>query len=247
MNSIGLKETDMRVMTGWSASQALRKVGSIAPALQGGHSRFAMENGLSRRMLFLSVNILVALFYALFLYGAINAWLRTGSLISVGLVFSNTLLVAFLLTRRSAVAVTHSLRNWILAPLSQLLPLLLRPVGSGSWAVTFVSSMGQIAGIVVMIASLLALNRSIGVVAANRGIKTQGLYAWVRHPLYAGELVFFLSFLVSNWSYRNALLVLALILAQVVRSYHEETLLILDEQYVAYRSAVPHRLIPGIF
>jgi protein-S-isoprenylcysteine O-methyltransferase Ste14 len=98
-----------------------------------------------------------------------------------------------------------------------------------------------------MIASLMALNRSVGVVAANRGIKTRGPYAWIRHPLYAGEILFDLSFLISNWSYANGVLILAITLAQVVRSLQEERLLLRDKRYVLYHAEVPYRLVPGVF
>ena len=235
-------------MTSWSAIQALPQAAPGAGVARAtGERGLASGGDLSRRVLSFSINVLVALFYGIFLYAAAKTWFRTGSLVSAGLVLSNTLLVAFLLTRHSPVTVTDSVRNWILAPLSQILPLLLRPVASASWAVLIVSGVGQIAGLAVMIASLVALNRSIGVVAANRGIKTRGVYARVRHPLYSGEILFFVSFLLSNWSYPNALCVCALILAQLARSVQEEALLLRDERYAAYRAAVPYRLVPGVF
>ena len=43
-----------------------------------------------------------------------------------------------------------------------------------------------------MIAALLSLQRSFGIVPANRGIREGGLYRIVRHPLYAAELLVFL-------------------------------------------------------
>jgi protein-S-isoprenylcysteine O-methyltransferase Ste14 len=131
--------------------------------------------------------------------------------------------------------------------LTQIAPLLLRPVGSSVPILVWVSGVGQALGLAVMIASLMALNRSIGVVAANRGIKTRGPYAWIRHPLYAGEILFDVSFLLSNWSPWNGALIFALILAQMVRSVQEESLLLRDERYTRYRAAVPYRLVPWVF
>ncbi len=197
-----------------------------------------------RRML---VNVLVAAFYGLFLYTSLMFWSRTGSFVGVGLVGFNTLAVACLLTRRNASVVTESVGNWVLASLTQVAPLLLRPVEGESATLIFASSAGQVAALGLMIASLAVLNRSIGVVAANRGIKTHGPYAWIRHPLYTGEILFDLSFLLANWSYPNGLLISALTLAQVVRCLQEETLLLRDQAYVRYSLAVPHRLVPGLF
>jgi protein-S-isoprenylcysteine O-methyltransferase Ste14 len=214
-------------------------------ALGDGASPTRQES--SRRFLSLLGNVLVALFYAVFLYSNVQFWLRTGSLVGLGLVIVNTMLVACMLFRRYPMAVTGSVRNWILAPLTQIMPLLLRPVGTALWPVLAVSTGGQVAGLIIMIVAMLSLNRSIGIVAANRGVKTGGPYAWVRHPLYAGEILFFASYLISNWGYQNALLVSLIILGQVVRSRQEEALLARDERYAAYKSTVHYRLIPGVF
>ncbi len=193
-----------------------------------------------------SGNILIALFYALFLHSAMTFWLETESVVGLGLVLFNSLIVICLLARRRAVAVTGSVTNWVLAMLVQLIPLLLRPTGSVSGLLVVVSAGGQLAGLAIMVASLLILFRSFGILAANRGITTRGLYALVRHPLYTGEMVFFISFLIANWSFQNAFLVVLLILIQVVRSTQEETLLLQDRDYAKYRAAVAYRFIPRI-
>jgi protein-S-isoprenylcysteine O-methyltransferase Ste14 len=98
-----------------------------------------------------------------------------------------------------------------------------------------------------MVASLIALNRSIGIVAANRGVKTGGPYAWVRHPMYAGEMVFLVSFLLANVVLLNVVVASAIVVGQFVRLFHEEALLQRDRSYALYQTAVPCRLIPGIF
>lgn len=212
-----------------------------------GNDRLLVQQQRSIRIRHMLVNVFVSLFYGFFLYSAAKFWLKTGSPVGIGLVAFNTLAVACLLTRRNASMVTQSFRNWILASLTQIAPLLLRPVGSSSGTLVLVSTAGQVVALTIMIASLMVLNRSVGIVAANRGIKTRGPYAWIRHPLYAGEILFDFSFLLSNWSYPNGLLIFALTLAQVVRSLQEEALLVRDERYVLYRAAVPYRLVPGIF
>jgi protein-S-isoprenylcysteine O-methyltransferase Ste14 len=214
-------------------------------AMNDGQTLVQRESSIRLRSLL--VNVLVSLFYVFFLYTSIQYWLRTGSLVGIGLVACNSLVVGCLLTRKNASAVTESIPNWILASLTQVAPLVLRPVGSSVPTLLFVSGIGQVVGVGLMIASLMALNRSIGVFAANRGIKTRGPYAWIRHPLYAGEILFDVSFLLSNWSSWNGALILALILAQVVRSVQEESLLLGDERYVLYRTAVPYRMVPWVF
>ncbi len=227
------------------ATIALHRVGAGAAAAQIVYP--SVRRGRFGRIQPILVNVLVASFYGLFLYNSLRYWTKTGSFVGIGLVAFNTLVVGCLLARRNASDVTLSPQNWVLAFLTQVAPLLLRPVGSSVSTVVLVSSLGQGAGLVLMITSLLALNRSIGVVAANRGIKTRGPYAWVRHPLYAGEILFDLGFLLCNWSFPNVVLILCITLAQVVRSLQEERFLLRDERYALYHAAVPYRLVPGVF
>jgi len=235
-------------MTGWSAAtRDLTAIGINAQPTILGDGRSAVQRGKSIRIESILVNVLVSLFYGFFLYSSVKFWLNTGSPVGMGLIVFNTLSVACLLTRRNASIVTASVPNWILASLTQVAPFLLRPVGSSIGTLVLISSAGQIAALAFMIASLTVLNRSIGIVAANRGIKTRGPYAWIRHPLYAGEILFDLSFLISNWSYLNGLLIFVFTFSQIVRSLQEERLLVRDERYLLYRAAVPYRLVPGVF
>jgi protein-S-isoprenylcysteine O-methyltransferase Ste14 len=194
-----------------------------------------------------AVNIAAASFYGVFLYSAVRFFLRTGSPVGLGLVIFNTILMACLLARRPAKAVSGSPRNWLLAALAQVVPFFLRPVAGTPVPLALVSAAGELAGLCVMVLSLLALNRSIGIVAANRGIRTSGPYAWVRHPLYAGEITFLVGFVLGNLTVPNLLLVSLLVAAQVARATHEETLLLVEPDYQRYRVQVAYRMIPGIF
>jgi protein-S-isoprenylcysteine O-methyltransferase Ste14 len=227
---------------------ALHGLHSALHALPMGGDRpiFRRRDRLSR-VGSITTNIVVASFYVVFLYSSVKFWLSTGSLVGIGLVVFNTFLVVFLLTRRRPAIVTKSIWNWIFAPTAAVLPLLLRPVASAGSLAIAITSVGQVLGLAIMVASLVTLNRSMGIVAANRGVKTGGPYAWVRHPLYAGEIVFLVSVVVSHWNYLNGSIVVAVILLQVIRSIHEEAVLLSDEQYVRYRAVVPCRLVPRLF
>lgn len=234
-------------MMGRSQASISLQVGQDQPYAAGDRGRQATRrDDRVTRVLSASGNILIALFYALFLRSAIAFWVETGSVVGLGLVLFNSLVVTCLLARRRALAVTGSVANWILATLVQLIPLLLRPIGTVSGPLAVVSAGGQLAALAIMVASLLVLNRSFGILAANRGVTTRGLYALVRHPLYTGEMLFFISFLTANWSFQNSYLVGVAILIQVVRSTQEETLLLQDQDYAKYRAAVPYRFIPRI-
>jgi protein-S-isoprenylcysteine O-methyltransferase Ste14 len=105
----------------------------------------------------------------------------------------------------------------------------------------------QLAGTVFQLYGKLALGRSFGIVAANRGIVLSGPYRLVRHPIYLGYLVTHAGFLISNMSVRNVLVYVAAYFFQIARIYAEERILSEDGGYRDYLLRVRYRLIPGIF
>ena len=126
-----------------------------------------------------------------------------------------------------------------------VLPLLMRPLpgAEAPWAAAVLQALG----LGVAIAALLSLRRSLGIVPACRGVRTDGPYRWVRHPLYAGELLFLLGFAAQHPSPRNMALFAATLALQAVRAGREERLLAsADETYGAYMQRVPFRFLPGV-
>jgi protein-S-isoprenylcysteine O-methyltransferase Ste14 len=104
-----------------------------------------------------------------------------------------------------------------------------------------------IAGALLQICGVISLNRSFGLVAARREIKTVGMYRFVRHPLYASYVVIFSAYLAANPSAYNALLASVTIVCLVLRAVREERLLREDAAYRAYMQRVPYRIIPLVF
>ena len=95
--------------------------------------------------------------------------------------------------------------------------------------------------------SLLAIGSSFGLVAANRGVRTGGPYALVRHPVYLGYFVTNVGYLLENPSLCNLAVMSGATLAQLVRISCEEEVLSSDEVYNHYRNRVRFRLIPYIY
>jgi protein-S-isoprenylcysteine O-methyltransferase Ste14 len=186
--------------------------------------------------------------YAAALYFSIGAWGPIGSPTAAAFFFWNALLVLSLLVRYQAASATVSVANWIIAPLTQILLLLLsveRQAVPPSLVIGL-SSIGQIMGLGLMTACLIGLNRSVGIVAADRGIKTRGLYAIVRHPWYASEFLFVASFLLGSPSLRNLIVAAGIVYGEFLRAAHEEAFLAQDERYRIYREAVPRRFVPDL-
>lgn len=193
------------------------------------------------------INIVLALLWAKFALNAYTRWTHTGSLMLLGLVLYNTLLVAVTIARRPSVSTSTRIKDWVVALLTVMFSLLFR---SEQWHQSLPQALGSIlqgAGLLFMVVALATLGRSFGVVAANRGIRRSGIYDWVRHPLYASEVMFFIGFLLSNTSPYNLLLCVSVLCGLVIRSWVEEAHLSHDPEYRTYMQAVPYRFFPGLF
>jgi protein-S-isoprenylcysteine O-methyltransferase Ste14 len=91
-----------------------------------------------------------------------------------------------------------------------------------------------------------ALNRSFGLVAANRGVKRGGPYRLVRHPMYLGYMTTQLGVLLSAFSFQLLALYTAAWACQILRIFEEEKLLMRDEQYKDLARIVRYRVIPKL-
>lgn len=105
----------------------------------------------------------------------------------------------------------------------------------------------QVAGLAMQLYAKLSLGRSFGVLPATRLLVTRGAYRWVRHPIYFGYLIAHTGFLVSNFSLQNLAVFVVLYLAQLVRIFREEEMLLELPGYYRYRDTVRYRLIPYLF
>jgi len=187
-------------------------------------------------------------FFGALAFSSGQAFLASGSALAFGLLAVNALFLALFLCRRGALAVDGSPLAWLLGVGCTLLPLLPRPSGAGPGG--GLAGLGlalQLLGLVLIVAALLSLGRSFGVVAAHRGIRTGGLYRWVRHPLYAAELLFLLGFTLAHASVWNAGVWLLAALFQALRAGLEERLLAGDPGYRAYRLRCPFRFLPWVW
>ena len=93
-------------------------------------------------------------------------------------------------------------------------------------------------------ASLVSLGRSFGIVPADRGLVRQGPYRYVRHPIYAFEILFFLGFLIAVPTWRSAGIIAVWLVLQIMRILREERIL---SGYEEYKRQVPWRILPGVW
>jgi protein-S-isoprenylcysteine O-methyltransferase Ste14 len=178
--------------------------------------------------------------WALYAGGFLKRLMTGGGLVELGQVMAVTVFAALFLLRRPA---QRSGTTWetLLALAGTFLPVAARPApGNLYWLGEIV----QVVGLTGMVAAAISLGRSFGIAPADRGLRTTGLYAWVRHPLYAMEIAYFVGFLVANPSWRNLAILIADTTVQLLRALREERIL---KDYASYAGRVRWRLLPLVW
>lgn len=191
----------------------------------------------------LALALLLAWVWGMFCYTHLLAWQRTGELGYLLFAGSESLVALLFLLRHQPAAVSVAPGDWLLAVAGTAAPLLFNPSGGGSAA----GDMLIVAGVLLQIGGLLSLNRSFGLVAARRQVKTGGLYRVVRHPLYASYLLMYSGYLLVNPSLANLLLAVLAAALLVGRMGREERFLVRELAYQAYMDQVRYRLIPLLY
>ncbi len=172
---------------------------------------------------------------------------ETGRLTGLLLLASEALVVVLTIFRRTAAVVDRSPRARALTAVSLCCPLLVRPTLLAPLAPEMLSVGLSMCGLLVVVGGKLSLGRSFGLMPANRGIVSTGLYRLVRHPIYLGYLVTHLAFLAANPSPWNVLIMVTADTALLARAVCEEKTLARDVQYRDYQNLVRWRVLPGVF
>jgi protein-S-isoprenylcysteine O-methyltransferase Ste14 len=199
------------------------------------------------RLIRISANLIGAVGAAYFAQASLQFYLHTHRLIGAAFLAEQMWIVVAYLIRRPARAVSRRLGDWLLAFGGTFGGVLSRPVGAHlRWGVE-VGLWLQLIGLALAVVSFVALGRSFGFAAADRGLVRRGPYAIVRHPIYASYLLLQSGYLLQSLSVWNALAMLLVTSCNVGRALVEDRLLATNERYEAYRSQVRWRLLPGIW
>jgi protein-S-isoprenylcysteine O-methyltransferase Ste14 len=174
-------------------------------------------------------------------------FLTTGRVTGLLLLVSEALVVVLTVVRRSAAAVDRSTRARLLTVLSMLGPPVLQPAHVAALLPQSLTIAASVLGLAIVIAGKVTLGRSFGLMPANRGVVSSGIYRVVRHPIYLGYLITHVAFLVATPSAWNIAALLAADAALLARAVCEEQTLSRDERYRAYQQTVRWRVCPGIF
>lgn len=190
-------------------------------------------------------NLCLALFYFWFIYIFTTDFVITHRVSSLLMLVYNAVIAFFVLVRVMPREVTANPLEWLISLGGTLGPLFMRPAGEMNDGSVFI--VVQAAGLLISLVGMLSLNRSFGILPANRGVKTLGMYGVVRHPLYAGYLLSTTGFFLQNFSVFNTIWWSFWLLCTYGRICIEEKFLSEDEAYVAYKQKVRWRVLPFVF
>lgn len=170
-----------------------------------------------------------------------------GVVTSLPFTIEQGLLVGMFLTRRRSTTTSTRLVDWLVATGGGWLPFVMQAQDGIAPPFAVLGTTVQLAGLACTITCFSYLGRSFGIVAANRGLKTSGPYALVRHPIYLSHTVTMSGFLIANFHPVNVAILATVTLCQWLRIRAEERVLTETGSYAEYRQAVPWRLIPHIY
>jgi protein-S-isoprenylcysteine O-methyltransferase Ste14 len=201
----------------------------------------------AERLVRIATNLIGAVGAAFFAQATLRVYLQSHRLIGGAFFVEQMWVVMAYLIRRPARTVSRRLGDWLLAFGGTFGGVLFRPDGEHThWGLT-AGLVVQVLGLAICVASFLALGRSFGFVAADRGLVRRGPYAIVRHPIYASYVLLQFGYVLQSISLRNALVMLLASGCNVGRAVAEDRVLETNALYDDYRSHVRWRLLPGIW
>lgn len=231
----------------------LRSSASVAPTEAGRHADKSRPAWLhdppasAQRVVRVAANFIGAAGAGYFAYVTLDAYLRTQRPIGFLLFAEQMVVVVAYLVRRPARVVTRNFGAWLVAFGGTFVPVLLRPDGAHpQWGLQW-GLVLQFCGVVLCLWSFLALGRSFGFAAADRGLVQRGPYRLVRHPIYASYVLLQTGYLLQSISLRNLVVVLLAMACNVGRIRAEERVLATNHAHAAYRTRVRWRILPGVW
>jgi protein-S-isoprenylcysteine O-methyltransferase Ste14 len=176
--------------------------------------------------------------------------LAAGSLTipGAGAALGQLITIATMVLRRAPQRITPNPWWWLLA--------FVATYGSLGWAALappgiplvprLITTGLSLLGVGVVIYARLSLGRNIGFVPAQRTLVMSGAYRYVRHPIYSGLFLAWLSLCLRQYSRLNLVLFLTICILYVIKSLVEEGFLRHDPAYASYLQDVRYRFIPGL-
>ena len=164
----------------------------------------------------------------------------------VWLVYNATIAVLFLVRSRPT-AVSLNPLHWLVALLASFSGLFFEKESAGITGAEAVANGFILLGLAGSGTAALALRRSYDFLPALRGVTTDWLFRFIRHPMYVSSILIRLGYLGMHASTYNAAVFALMVWLYVKRVDYEEDIMRQDERYIEYMRQVRYRFLPGIY
>ena len=164
----------------------------------------------------------------------------------VWLVYIATFAVLFLVRSRPT-AVSLNPLHWVVALLVSFSGLFFEKESAGIAGTEAVANGLILLGLAGSGTAALALRRSYDFLPALRGVTTDWLFRFIRHPMYVSSILVRLGYLGLHASMSNAAVFAVMVWLYVKRVDYEEDIMQQDERYIEYMRQVRYRFLSGIY
>ncbi len=164
----------------------------------------------------------------------------------IWLVYIATFAVLFLVRSRPT-AVSLNPLHWVVALLVSFSGMFFENESAGIAGTEAVANGVVLLGIVGSGTAALALRRSYDFLPALRGVTTDWLFRFIRHPMYVSSILIRLGYLGMHASMYNVAIFTVMVGLYVKRVDYEEDIMQRDERYIEYMRQVRYRFLPGIY
>jgi protein-S-isoprenylcysteine O-methyltransferase Ste14 len=170
------------------------------------------------------------------------------NLIELSFLLQNLVLAGVVLLRRDPIAIDSSLWHQAVALIAFFSGLaFMGREATGGPSSQQISTLVLLSSNLLGILSLLHLGKSFGILIACREVRSNGVYGWVRHPMYTSDMLLRVGFVISHFSVYTLALMILSSACYIYRAILEERFLAEQPAYRAYMSRVRYRFIPGLF
>jgi protein-S-isoprenylcysteine O-methyltransferase Ste14 len=158
------------------------------------------------------------------------------------------IVIATMVMRRAPQRITPNPLWWLLAFVATYGSLFWTTFASAGRPIVpnAITNAISIVSLVIVVYARWSLGRNIGFVPAQRTVVRSGAYAYVRHPIYTGLYLAWVSFALRLYSSVNVAIFLTICALFVIKSIVEEGFLRQDPGYAQYMRQVKYRFIPGL-
>ena len=155
-----------------------------------------------------------------------------------------TAIALFFVCRAVPQTVSRHPGDWLIAFIGTFGVSFLSPAQSG---IAPSAAVLIFAGLALQLLALMSLNRSLAIVPAKRHLKTRGMYAFIRHPMYSSHFLAMTGYVLTNTTPSNVVVYTIAVIFMLIRIVREERHLGADPLYREYTDRVRYRLVPYVF